>query len=90
VEIDCFLAQILGARDSFLFQINQKLELGVDDKNVELGSVQAELSKEGKGKLKRCKNLFYLQEKIQSKSRKDNSRNRGRKNEEVISYLHRS
>lgn len=53
MEIDCFLAQILGARDSFLFQINQKLGLGVDDKNVELGSVQAELSKKGKGNLLR-------------------------------------
>ena len=29
------------------------MELGVDDKNVELGSVQAELSKKGKGNLLR-------------------------------------
>lgn len=51
IEIDCFLAQIIGAKDSLLFQINKKLRLGIADKDVDVGRVQTELNNNGKGNL---------------------------------------
>jgi hypothetical protein len=51
LEIDCFFSQIVGAKDSLLFQINEKLGLGILFKDVEIGRVQGELGKKGKEKL---------------------------------------
>jgi hypothetical protein len=51
IEIDCFLAQIIGAKESFLFQVNQKLRLGIDDEDVDIGIVQTKLNNNGKGNL---------------------------------------
>ena len=44
VEIDCFLSQLLGAVDSLLFQINDKLELGIPPDRVSFPNVQSALS----------------------------------------------
>ena len=39
MELDCFFAQIIGAKDSLLMRINEKLGLGIDDKVVNLDEV---------------------------------------------------
>ena len=44
MEIDCFLSQLLGAVDSLLFQINDKLELGIPPDRVSFPNVQSALS----------------------------------------------
>jgi hypothetical protein len=43
MEIDCFLAQIIGAMDSLFFKINEKFELGIPFNNVKLDSVYDKL-----------------------------------------------
>jgi len=53
LELDCFFSQILGARDSLLFQINKKLDLGISERGVTVDSVRAGLIKLGKGNLLR-------------------------------------
>jgi hypothetical protein len=53
LELDCFFSQILGARDSLLFQINKKIGLGIPDRGVTVDSVRAGLIKLGKGNLLR-------------------------------------
>ena len=40
----CFLSQLLGAVDSLLFQINDKLELGIPPDRVSFPNVQSALS----------------------------------------------
>jgi len=47
-ELDCYFAQIIGARDSLLMLINEKLNLKIPEKDVELGSINSELKKKGK------------------------------------------
>ena len=44
VEIDGFLAQIIGAVDSLLVQINQKFDLGLDTSETDFERVQSGLS----------------------------------------------
>ena len=39
MEIDCFFAQIIGAKDSLPVQINEKLGLAIPHKKVDLDSV---------------------------------------------------
>lgn len=39
MELDCYFAQIIGAKDSLLMRINEDVGLGIDDKNVNLDEV---------------------------------------------------
>lgn len=54
IEIDCFLAQILGTLDCLLLLINTKLELGIASERVDLATVQSALNA-------RTKNIGCLQ-----------------------------
>lgn len=44
MEIECFLSQLIGAVDSLLFEINDKLELGIPPYEVSFANVQSALS----------------------------------------------
>jgi hypothetical protein len=44
MEVDCFLSQLVGAVDSLLFQINDKLDLGIPADRVSFENVQSALS----------------------------------------------
>lgn len=44
MEIDCFLAQILGTLDCLLLLINTKLELGIASNRVDLATIQSALN----------------------------------------------
>ena len=44
LEIDCFLAELIGAVDALLIQINEKLGLGLGIEEVKCGSVQSRLN----------------------------------------------
>lgn len=44
VEVDCFLSHLVGAVDSLLFEINDKLELGVRPNDVSFANVQSALN----------------------------------------------
>jgi hypothetical protein len=44
MEVDCFLSQLVGAVDSLLFQINDKLDLGIPVDRVNFADVQSALS----------------------------------------------
>ncbi|HEX6281470.1 MAG TPA: hypothetical protein VFZ67_04525 [Nitrososphaera sp.] len=44
MEVDCFLSQLVGAVDSLLFQINDKLDLGIPTDRVNFANVQSALS----------------------------------------------
>src|SRR5918911_5369876 len=44
MEVDCFLSQLVGAVDSLLFQINDRLQLGVPTDLVNFANVQSALS----------------------------------------------
>ncbi|AIC16076.1 hypothetical protein [Nitrososphaera viennensis] len=44
MEIDCFLSHLMGAVDSLLFEINNKLELGIRPYDVSFANVQSALS----------------------------------------------
>jgi hypothetical protein len=44
MEVDCFLSQLVGAVESLLFQINDKLDLGVPTDRVNFANVQSALS----------------------------------------------
>ena len=43
MEIDCFFAQIVGAKDSLLMKINEELKLGIDVREVDLDEVYTKL-----------------------------------------------
>ena len=45
MEIDCFFAQLIGAWDSLLVHINEKLDLGIPIEDVNLGSINLKLIK---------------------------------------------
>jgi len=49
--IDGFLSQLISAKDSLLFQINEKLQLDIQPKDVKIGRVQTKLEEVRKGKL---------------------------------------
>jgi hypothetical protein len=49
MEIDCFLAQIIGAKDSLLIQINQKLELGLPIEDAKIQNLNPKLKCINKG-----------------------------------------
>ena len=55
LEIDCFLAQILGAVDCLLILINTRLELGIAIGNVDQATIQSALNA-------RTKNISLLTE----------------------------
>lgn len=55
VEIDCFLAQIVGAIDALLIQINIKLDLEIAIEKVDLNTIQSALNS-------RTKNISLLTE----------------------------
>jgi hypothetical protein len=44
MEVDCFLSQLAGAVDSLLFQINDRLDLGIPTERVNFANVQSALS----------------------------------------------
>jgi hypothetical protein len=44
MEVDCFLSQLVGAVDSLLFQINDRLDLGIPTDRVDFANVQSALS----------------------------------------------
>jgi len=44
MEVDCFLSQLVGAVDSLLFQINERLDLGIPTDRVNFPDVQSALS----------------------------------------------
>jgi len=44
MEADCFLSQLVGAMDSLLFQINDRLDLGIPSDRVNFSDVQSALS----------------------------------------------
>jgi len=44
MEVDCFLSQLVGAVDSLLFQINDRLDLGIQTERVNFANVQSALS----------------------------------------------
>jgi hypothetical protein len=44
MEVDCFLSQLVGAVDSLLFQINDRLDLGIPADRVNFANVQSALS----------------------------------------------
>jgi hypothetical protein len=55
MEIDCFLAQILGTLDCLLMLINSRLELGIESERIDLATIQSALSA-------RTKNISLLTE----------------------------
>lgn len=59
LEIDCFLAQVLGAMDCLLILINTRLELGIATGKVDVATVQSALNA-------RTKNISLLTELHQS------------------------
>jgi hypothetical protein len=44
MEVDCFLSQLVGAVDSLLFQINERLDLELPTDRVNFADVQSALS----------------------------------------------
>jgi hypothetical protein len=44
MEVDCFLSQLVGAVDSLLFQINDRLDLGLPRDRINFANVQSALS----------------------------------------------
>ena len=44
MEVDCFLSQLVGAVDSMLSQINDRLDLGIPTDRVNFANVQSALS----------------------------------------------
>jgi hypothetical protein len=44
MEVDCFLSQLVGAVDSLLSQINDRLDLGISTDRVNFANVQSALS----------------------------------------------
>jgi Cthe_2314-like HEPN len=46
-ELDCYFAQIIGARDSLLIFLNDTLMLGITDRRVDLCSVNTKLRERG-------------------------------------------
>ena len=44
LEIDCFLAQLLGSLDCLLMLINTRLELGIDSGKVDIATIQSALN----------------------------------------------
>lgn len=44
LEIDCFLAQLLGSLDCLLMLINTRLELGIDSGQVDIATIQSALN----------------------------------------------
>ena len=49
MEIDCFLANIIGAKDSLLVQINQKLGLGLPIEEAKISNLNPKLKAINKG-----------------------------------------
>jgi hypothetical protein len=48
MEVDCFLSQLVGAVDSLLYQINDRLDLGVPAEHVNFANTQSALSSKTK------------------------------------------
>lgn len=48
-EIEAFLSQLIGVTDALLMRVNEKLGLGIDPKDVNLGSINSALNGVGKG-----------------------------------------
>lgn len=50
-ELDCYFAQIIGAKDALLMLISEKFDLKLSEKEVELGSINRELKNKRKEKI---------------------------------------
>ena len=48
MEVDCFLSQLVGTVDSLLYQINDRLDLGVPAEHVNFANIQSALSSKTK------------------------------------------
>ena len=48
MEVDCFLSQLIGAVESLLFQINDRLDLGIPAEHVNFANIQSALSSKTK------------------------------------------
>ena len=48
MEVDCFLSQLVGAVDSLLYQINDRLDLGVPTEHVNFANILSALSSKTK------------------------------------------
>ena len=46
--VDCFLSQVIGAVESLLFQINDRLDLGIPAEHVNFANIQSALSSKTK------------------------------------------
>jgi hypothetical protein len=76
MEVDCFLSQLVGAVDSLLFQINDKLELGIPADRVNFANVQSALNAKTKkidllSELDRARqqgNWYYLLSELRNQS----------------------
>ena len=51
MEIDCFLAHIIGAKDALLFEINNRMNLGISTEFINLETVNNELNNRNKAGL---------------------------------------
>jgi len=75
MEVDCFLSQLVGAVDSLLFQINERLDLGIPTDRVNFPDVQSALSAKTKkidllSPLDRARqqgNWYYIINKLKNK-----------------------
>ena len=57
-ELDCYFAQIIGARDALLILINEKLTLNLSEKSVNVESIYQKLNSQNKNHiLKEIQNL---------------------------------
>lgn len=48
MEVDCFISQLIGAVESLLFQINDRLDLGIPPEHVNFANIQSALSSKTK------------------------------------------
>jgi hypothetical protein len=74
MEVDCFLSQLVGSVDSLLYQINDRLDLGVPTEEVNFANIQSALSSKTKlidllSPLDRARqhgNWYYIISKLQN------------------------
>jgi hypothetical protein len=74
MEVDCFLSQLVGAVDSLLYQINDRLDLGVPTEQVNFANIQSALSSKTKlidllsplDRARQYGNWYYIISKLQN------------------------
>jgi hypothetical protein len=76
MEVDCFFSQLVGAVDSLLLQLNDKLELGIPTDRVNFANVQSALSAKTKkidllselDAARQPRNWYYLLSELRNQS----------------------